>query len=51
MKKFVFEIKEVSYGVEEIWAESEEQARELIESGEGIKYISSSETIIMGLVK
>ena len=34
MKRFLIEVKEVSYGVVEVYARNEAKARELIESGD-----------------
>lgn len=43
MKRFLINIKEVSYGVVEVFAENEEQAREKAESYEGDFLINQSE--------
>ena len=42
MKRFLIEFKEVSYGVIEVFAENEEEAREIAEC-EGTRFISDSE--------
>ena len=41
MKRFVIEFKEVSYGVVEVFAENEAEARELAES-EGTRFVNTS---------
>ena len=42
MKKFLIEFKEVSYGVIEVFADSEEEARNIAEC-EGIRNVHDSE--------
>jgi hypothetical protein len=42
MKRFLIQFKEVSYGVVEVFAETEEEARELAEC-EGTQMVSKSE--------
>lgn len=46
MEKFLFEVKEVSIGMVEVFAENEESARELAENYEGNLLIKNSELII-----
>ena len=41
MKRFLIEFKEVSYGVIEVFAETEEEARENADS-EGIRFVNDS---------
>ena len=48
MKKFVIEYKEVSYGAIAVFAETEEEAREIAET-EGKRYEDDSE-IVLGKV-
>ena len=42
MKKFIIEFKEVSYGVVEVFAVNEEEARNIADS-EGLRHIATSE--------
>jgi hypothetical protein len=42
MKRFIFEFKEVSYGVVEVYAENEDEARAIADS-EGLRYVAKSE--------
>lgn len=42
MKRFLIEFKEVSYGVIEVFAENEEEAREIADS-EGTRFVDDSE--------
>lgn len=42
MKRFVIEFKEVSYGVVEVYAENEDEARAIADS-EGLRYVAKSE--------
>lgn len=51
MKKYLIEFKEVSYGVVEVFAENEEQARELAESGEGNLMVNKSELNLLNVIK
>ena len=48
MKKFLIQFKEVSYGVVEVFAETEEEARELAEC-EGNRMVDSSEMELYGV--
>ena len=48
MKKFLIQFKEVSYGVVEVFAETEEDARELAEC-EGNRMVDSSEMELYGV--
>lgn len=48
MKKFLIQFKEVSYGVVEVFAETEEEARELAEC-EGVRMVDSSEMELYGV--
>lgn len=41
MKRFFIEFKEISYGVVEVYAETEEEAREIADS-EGTRHIKDS---------
>ena len=41
MKRFLIEFKEVSYGVVEVFAENEAEAREIADC-EGTKYVNES---------
>ena len=43
MKRFLIEFKEVSYGVVEVFAENEDEARELAESYDGDLLVNKSE--------
>lgn len=49
MKKFMISFKEVSYGVVEVFAETEEEAREIADS-EGVRFVDSS-AIELGTVE
>ena len=49
MKKFMISFKEVSYGVVEVFAETEEEAREIADS-EGTRFVDSS-TMELGTVE
>ena len=42
MKKFTIEFKEISYGVVEVYAENEDEARAIADS-EGLRYVAKSE--------
>lgn len=42
MKRFLIEFKEVSYGVIEVFAENEQEAREIADS-EGTRFVDDSE--------
>ena len=42
MKRFLIQFKEVSYGVIEVFAETEEEAREIADS-EGTRFVDDSE--------
>ena len=42
MKRFVIEFKEVSYGVVEVYAGTEDEARAIADS-EGLRYVAKSE--------
>lgn len=46
MKKFIFNVKEVSIGMVEVFAENEEKARELAENYEGNLLIKNSNLIV-----
>lgn len=43
MKRFLINFKEVSYGVVEVFAENEDEARELAEGYEGDLLVNQSE--------
>lgn len=49
MKKFMISFKEISYGVVEVFAETEEEAREIADS-EGTRFVDTS-TIELGTVE
>lgn len=49
MKKFLIEFKEVSYGVIEVFAENEDEAREIAET-DGMRYEDNSELELCELV-
>lgn len=51
MKKYVFEVKEVSWGVAEVYAENEDEALDMVDSYEGDLHIHNSELTIGGLVE
>ena len=42
MKRFLIEFKEISYGVVEVFAENEDEARAVADS-EGLRYTAKSE--------
>lgn len=46
MKKFLFNVKEISIGMVEVFAENEEKARKLAENYEGNLLIKNSELVI-----
>lgn len=48
MKRFLIQFKEVSYGVVEVFAETEEEARELSEC-EGVRMVNTSEMELYGV--
>lgn len=49
MKKFLFNFKEVTYGVVEVFAENEDEAREMAET-DGMRYEDNSELELGELV-
>ena len=49
MKRFLISFKEISYGVVEVFAETEEEAREIADC-EGIRFVDSS-TLELGTVE
>lgn len=49
MKKFLFNFKEVTYGVVEVFAENEDEAREMAET-DGMRYEDNSEMELCELV-
>jgi hypothetical protein len=49
MKKFLINFKEVTYGVVEVFAENEDEARELAET-DGMRYEDNSEMELCELV-
>jgi hypothetical protein len=49
MKKFLINFKEVTYGVVEVFAENEDEARELAET-DGMRYEDNSEMELGELV-
>lgn len=49
MKKFLIEFKEVSYGVIEVFAENEDEAREIAET-DGMRYEDGSDLELGKLV-
>ena len=49
MKKFLFNFKEVTYGVVEVFAETEDEARDLAET-DGMRYEDNSEMELCELV-
>ena len=51
MKKYVFEVREVSKGVAVVYAENEDDALEMVESYEGDLIIHNSELNVGGLVE
>lgn len=48
MKRFLIEFKEVSYGVIEVFAENEQEAREIADS-DGTRFVDDTE-ILLGKV-
>ena len=50
MKRFLIEFKEVSYGVVEVFAENEEEARELAQDYEGDLMVNNSELELHNVV-
>jgi hypothetical protein len=48
MKRFFIEFKEISYGVVEVYAETEEEAREIADS-DGTRHIKDS-TLELGAI-
>lgn len=50
MKRFLIEFKEVSYGVVEVFADNEEEARELAEDYEGDLMVNKSELELYDVV-
>jgi hypothetical protein len=50
MKRFLIEFKEVSYGVVEVFAENEEEARELAQDYEGDLMTNKSELDLFDVV-
>lgn len=50
MKRFLIEFKEVSYGVVEVFAENEEEARELAQDYEGGLMTNKSELDLFDVV-
>lgn len=50
MKRFLIEFKEVSYGVVEVFAENEEEARELAQDYEGDLMVNNSELELYDVV-
>ena len=48
MKRFFIEFKEISYGVVEVYAETEEEAREIADS-EGTRHVNDS-TLELGAI-
>ena len=48
MKRFFIEFKEISYGVVEVYAETEEEAREIADS-EGTRHVKDS-TLELGAI-
>lgn len=51
MKKYVFDVREVSKGVAVVYAENEDEALDMVESYEGDLHIHDSELTIGGLVE
>lgn len=51
MKRYIFEVKERNTGVVTVWADDEDEARELAESGEGMLDIDDGELIVGELVE
>lgn len=50
MKRFLIEFKEVSYGVVEVFADNEEEARELAQDYEGDLMVNKSELDLFDVV-
>lgn len=50
MKRFLIEFKEVSYGVVEVFADNEEEARELAQDYEGDLMTNKSELDLFDVV-
>lgn len=50
MKRFLIEVKEVSYGVVEVYARNEANARELIESGDYNDFMVDDSEMAIGKV-
>jgi hypothetical protein len=50
MKRFLIEVKEVSYGVVEVYARNEANARELIESGDYNDFMVDDSEMTIGKV-
>jgi hypothetical protein len=50
LKRFLIEVKEISYGVVEVFAENENEARELIESGDYDDFMVDDSEMILGNV-
>lgn len=50
MKRFLIEFKEVSYGVVEVFAENEEEARELAQDYEGDLMVNNSDLELYDVV-
>ena len=50
MKRFLIEFKEVSYGVVEVFAENEEEARELAQDYEGDLMVDKSDLDLFDVV-
>lgn len=50
MKRFVFKIEERSVGVVEVYANSEDEARELAEEYEGMLHIKESDITVGDLM-
>lgn len=50
LKRFLIEVKEISYGVVEVFAENEDEARELIESGDYDDFMVDDSEMILGNV-
>lgn len=50
LKRFLIEVKEISYGVVEVFAENEDEARELIESGDYDDFMVDDSEMTLGNV-
>jgi hypothetical protein len=48
MKRFLIEVKEISYGVVEVYACSEKKAREMVEEGDYNDFIVDDSEMILG---